>query len=175
MTKPKANPTPQAPFNLRVTGPMKPVDIQRKLGKGYRLAHSHGDSKATLDADPCPHCGTPVEWAQTSTTENGKTVPYVYARCQGRQRHAWGFSNMASKRDRMELVAVDTTPPPRPSAGSLAMGEWIRRKQADLEQQVKALSELQRLAAVVGGVPLPLASPQPPIPPNGDPTPPHRH
>ncbi len=172
MSRPfKQNPTPRAPFNLRLTGPMKHDDIVKRLGKEFRTAHAHGDVRATIDADPCPHCGELVEWAPTSTTERGKTVQYIYARCQGKAKHSWGFSNMATKRDVLEVI--DTTPAPRPSAGSMAMSEWIERKALYLEEQIKALQELKRLTAMVSG-PTIYQSPQLPIPSNGDPTPPQR-
>jgi endogenous inhibitor of DNA gyrase (YacG/DUF329 family) len=172
MSRPfKPNQTPVAPFNLRLTGPMKVADLQKRVGKGFRIAQAHGDQRATVDHDACPHCGMPVEWAPTSTTEKGKTVQYIYARCQGVQKHAWGFSNHATKRDiENGMTITDTTPLPRPSAGSVAMAMWIDKKAVELEAQVKALQELRRLTAVLGPIP----SPQLPIPPNGDPTPPHR-
>src|SRR5262245_37575384 len=156
MSRPyKPNPTPTAPFNLRITVPMKTKDIKERLGVGYRVAQRHGDQRSTMDKDPCPHCGMPVEWALTSKNERGKTVQYVYSRCQGKQKHAWGFSNQATKRD-MEIVDL-SPPPPRPSAGTEAMAQWIDRKADEIAAQLKALEALKRLAAVVavGGRPLP--------------------
>lgn len=143
------------------------------------MAMRPGDQRATVDMDPCPHCNMPVEWAATSTTEHGKTVQYVYARCQGKQRHSWGFSNKAVHRDRVEHVITDLSkvvaPAPRPSAGSAAMTAWIERKANELHAQVLALEELKRLAMIVSeGVPPPRMSPQLPVPPNGDPTPSQR-
>lgn len=144
MATTKPNPTPHAPFNLRVTGPMKPADIVLRLGKGFRIAQGHGDQRATVDAEPCPHCGMPVEWAPTTKMENGKQSQYVYGRCQGKQRHSWGFTQPQPK------VTVSEIPAPRPSGGAVAMAQWIDKKRAELENQLKALQELRNGLLVFG-------------------------
>lgn len=156
MKRTKSKPVTVAPFNLRTTGPMKPSAIRAKLAAAYKLASAK--SGGTLDADPCPHCGAKVEWAATSARELGKTVPYVYARCQGTPRHGWGFSNAAS---RVQTMTIRDVPLPRPSNGTIALSNWIDRKEGELKTQMQALEELKRLSTVVvlGVPPPPQSSP----------------
>ncbi|MBK7864365.1 MAG: hypothetical protein IPJ65_38345 [Archangiaceae bacterium] len=68
MSKPfKTNEVPVAPFNLRTEGPMTLLAASAAVhGKNFRAATgSDPDKRATVDKDPCPHCGAQVEWVHT--------------------------------------------------------------------------------------------------------------
>jgi hypothetical protein len=129
---------------------MSPTDIYKKLGKGFRVANAPGDARSTLDADPCPHCGAPVEWAPTTHSHKGKVESYVYARCQGKTRHSWGLSSKETK-VRHEAAEVESVPvmPSAGPAGAQAMNAWIDQRIKELETQIKALEEMRKLMTVI--------------------------
>lgn len=153
----KLNETPTASFNLRETGPLPEVDIVTRLGgKAYRIAGgTDPDTRATVDRDPCPTCGALVEWAGTVKRMPPDNAPmrFVYARCRGKERHAWSFrSKPTPPRPSMPAPVI---PPPRPSAGRAAIASWIDGQITRLQGEIVKLREIRRLAGEIYHAPLP--------------------
>jgi hypothetical protein len=190
--KPRKNPLPIAPFNLRETGPIAQAKLTKKVGF-FRFAHGVGaDRRATIDRDPCPHCKGKVEWTLTYKREGAEVVPYIYARCRSAPKsHRWDFTHwvkpglrdLVAAQPRMAASVKRPSPPvqppapklseaipaPRPSVGTDLMVSWLDKRLDVLTAEVDKLMKIRQLTADVAKLEgVAVASPPRVTPGNGD-------
>lgn len=162
MSRPmKMNETPVSPFNLREIGPLSVSEVSRMLkGASYRTASgAKADTRATIDPNPCPHCGSNVEWALTSKRNpaGGMIDRYVYARCRGRAQHKFSFRPGNAVPHAVPVVAI---PAPRPSNPAV-LTTWIESQRKRISSELDRLDQIGKLAEEIFKAPMPV------IPQNG--------